>query len=44
MERVNLFMPLRMLRALRKESKRSGLSLSEVIRRAVDEYLGKVTP
>lgn len=39
MVRVNLFITERQLAALRKESKRSGLSVAELVRRALDAIL-----
>jgi len=39
MKRTNFFFPEQMLKRIRTESKKTGLSISELIRRAVEEYL-----
>lgn len=41
MKRYNLHLPEELLEALRAESKRTGATVSELIRRAVMEYLKK---
>lgn len=39
MLRINLMLPQRMLSALREQAEKQQLSVSEIIRRAVDAYL-----
>jgi predicted DNA binding CopG/RHH family protein len=39
MKRVNYYLPERQMESLKKESSRMGLSISEIIRRAIDEWL-----
>ena len=39
MKRVNYHLPERQIQALRKLSEQSGLSVAELIRRAIDNYL-----
>lgn len=41
MKRYNLHLPEELIEALRLESKRTGATVSELIRRAVLEYLKK---
>ena len=40
MVRTNLYFPRQMLLRLKKASTQNGLAVSEIIRRAIDEYLG----
>lgn len=39
MRLTNQMMPEQMIKAIKAESKRTGLSISEIVRRAVDKYL-----
>jgi metal-responsive CopG/Arc/MetJ family transcriptional regulator len=44
MERVNIHLAVRQLSALDIISGRSGLKRAEIIRRAVDEYIDRISP
>ena len=39
MKRVNYHLPIRQLQAMRELSKQTGLTVAELIRRAIDVYL-----
>jgi predicted DNA binding CopG/RHH family protein len=39
MKRVNYYLPERQMESLKEESSRLGLSISELIRRAIDEWI-----
>jgi len=43
MKRTTLWLTVQQQAALAKASKASGLGVSELIRRAIDEYISKVT-
>jgi predicted transcriptional regulator len=39
MNRTNIYLPDAMLKRLRELAEKSGLSVAEIVRRALDEYL-----
>jgi len=39
MERIHLYVPKPLLAAMRKHAKATGYSLSDLLRRAIEEYL-----
>lgn len=41
MNRTNIYLPDAMLKRLRELAAKSGLSVAEIVRRALDEYLSK---
>jgi len=41
MKRVNYHLTLKQIKSLKKLSKETGLSVAELIRRAIDDYLEK---
>lgn len=41
MKRINYFLPEQQIEALKKLSEKTGLSVSELIRRAIDAFLKK---
>ena len=41
MKRTSLFFPEQMLKRLANEAEKTGLSVAEIIRRAIDAYLKK---
>lgn len=41
MKRTNFYFPTQMLEALKLESKKTGLPVSELLRKAVDQFLKK---
>jgi predicted DNA-binding protein len=43
MKRTHIFLPERIIEALKRLSARTGLSVAEHIRRAIDEYLSRHT-
>ena len=44
MKRTGFFLTDQQIALLQKESKRKGLKVSEIIRRAIDRYFGKDNP
>lgn len=41
MKRTNIFLPEQLLAKLRALAEKTGLSVAEIVRRAIDEYLKK---
>jgi predicted DNA-binding protein len=39
--RTNIFLPEALIRKLKALSEKTGLSVAEIVRRAIDEYLSK---
>lgn len=42
MKRTNIFLPIPMLKRLADQSEITGLSVAEIVRRAIEAYLKKV--